>query len=131
VNLAAMPAARFPPEVAAALEKAKILGVRAGDGAHAFTAVWPVVVEGRLFIRSWSRKPRSWLTAFEADPRGTIQAAGREIAVRAVRTRSERLKAAVDAGYRAKYPTPASRHYVDDFCAEPCRSTTTELVPLD
>jgi hypothetical protein len=54
----------------------------------------------------------------------------REIAVRAVRTRSERLKAAVDRAYLEKYHTPGALRYVRDLGQPPARDTTTELVPV-
>jgi hypothetical protein len=54
---------------------------------------------------------------------------GREIPVRAVFTRSERLKDAVDRAYREKYNTPGSLHYVLGFAHKKRRDTTTELLP--
>jgi hypothetical protein len=59
-----------------------------------------------------------------------VQVAGREIPVRAVRTRSERLKAAVDWAYLEKYNTPGSMKYARDLGRAKSRNTTTELVPL-
>jgi len=87
-------------------------------------------VEGRVFVRSWSLKPRSWYRTFLEEPRGAVQIAGREIAVRAVRTRSERLKKAVDRAYLQKYNTPGSVKYARDLGCAKSRATTTELVPL-
>jgi hypothetical protein len=121
---------RFPAEVVAEIRDSKILGIRAGTAPHRFIGIWVVVVEGRVFVRSWSLKPRSWYRTFLAEPRGTIQIGGREIAVRAVRTRSERLKAAVDQAYLEKYKTPGSIKYAQDLGGETSRATTTELVPL-
>ena len=90
---------RFPDDVLALIRNGKILGLRAGTQPHRFIGIWVVVVEGRVFVRSWSLKPRSWYRTFLEEPQGTIQVADREIAVRAVRTRSERLKDAVDRAY--------------------------------
>jgi hypothetical protein len=134
VRRAPRPAARrrFSAAVVTAIRDGRILGLRAGVRPHRFIGVWAVVVEGRVFVRSWSRKPDGWHSAFLAEPRGTIQVdrlGGRRIAVRAVRTRSERLKDAVSRAYREKYPTPASRRYVRDMARPGSRSTTTELVP--
>jgi hypothetical protein len=89
-----------------------------------------VVVEGRVFVRSWSLKPRSWYRTFLEEPRGIIVINEREIKVRAVFTRSERLKTAVDRAYREKYNTPGSLHFVRGFKNKKRRDTTTELVPL-
>jgi hypothetical protein len=59
-----------------------------------------------------------------------IEVNGREIPVRAILTRSERLKTAVDEAYREKYNTPGSLHFVRGFARRKRRDTTTELVPL-
>lgn len=120
----------FPDDIVAAIRDGKILGLRAGTQPHRFIGIWAVVVEGRVFVRSWSLKPRSWYRTFLEEPRGTIQVADREIAVRAVRTRSERLKDAVDQAYLEKYKTPGSIKYAQDLGSEKSRATTTELVPL-
>src|SRR2546427_11888185 len=98
----------FPKKVVAAIRDGKILGIRAGTKPHRVIGIWAVVVEGRVFVRSWSVKPRSWYRTFLQEPRGAIQVAGREIPVRAVRTKSERLKDAVDRAYLEKYRTPGS-----------------------
>lgn len=121
---------RFSDDVLAAIRDGKILGIRAGTEPHRFIGIWAVVVEGRVFVRSWSLKPRSWYRTFLTDPRGAINVEGREIAVRAVRTRSERLKAAIDRAYVEKYHTPGSIKYAQDMGGEKSRATTTELVPL-
>jgi hypothetical protein len=126
-----MPAARrLPADVVAAIDRGKILGIRAGREPHRIIGIWAVVVEGRVFVRSWSLKPRSWYRTFLEEPRGTIQVGDRQIAIRAVRTRSERLKAAVDQAYLDKYKTPGSIKYAQDLGGEKSRATTTELVPL-
>lgn len=126
-----MPAQRrFPADVVAAIHTGKILGIRAGREEHRIIGIWAVVVEGRVFVRSWSLKPRSWYRTFLEDPHGIIQVGEREIPVRAVRTRSERLKAAVDRAYLEKYNTKGSIQYARDLGGETSRATTTELVPV-
>ena len=121
-------AGRFPTDTLEELASAKILGVRAG-AEHRYTGVWVVVVEGRAFVRSWNDKPTGWYRAFGAEPLGSIQLAGREIPVRAKRTRSERLREAVTRAFAEKYDTKASEKWVRGF-AEPQRAATTvELVP--
>jgi hypothetical protein len=121
----------FPDDILAAIHESKILRIRAGMEPHRLIGIWVVVVEGRVFVRSWSLKPRSWYRTFLEEPRGAIQIAGREVPVRAVRTRSERLKDAVDRAYLEKYNTPGSIKYARDLGRKKSRDTTTELVPLD
>jgi len=120
---------RFPEDVIAAICEGKILGIRAGTKPHRIIGIWAVVVENRVFVRSWSLKERSWYRTFLEEPVGVIEVDGRQIPVRAVFTRSERLKAAVDRAYAEKFNTKGSRHFVDGFKEKTRRDTTTELVP--
>ena len=122
-------ARRFSGPELEELAKAKILGVRAGTE-HRYTGVWVVVVEGRVFVRSWNDKPTGWYRAFLAEPLGSIQLPGREVAVRARQLRGERLRDAVTRAYGEKYNTKASEKWVRGF-AEPGRAATTlEFLPV-
>ena len=121
---------RFPQDVVSSIRDGKILGIRTGSKPHRIIGIWPVVVEGRVFVRSWSLKPRSWYRTLLEEPRGIIVVATREIPVRPVFTRSERLKKLVDRAYAVKFSTPGSRHFVEGFKEKKRRDTTTELVPL-
>ncbi len=119
----------FPKQVVDAIRDGKILGIRAGTKPHRVIGIWAVVVENRVFVRSWSLKPRSWYRTFLEEPTGIIVVDGKEIPVRAIFTRSERLKKAVDRAYAEKYNTPGSRHFVRGFArSKKRRDTTTELV---
>jgi len=120
---------RLPSSVVAALSAAKILGIRAGTDDHRFIGIWVVVADGRVFVRSYTRKPRSWWRTFLEDPRGEIQVGSRTIRIRGVQVRSERLRKAVDLAYAEKYNTPGSVKYVRGFRLPARRATTTELVP--
>lgn len=120
----------FSPEILAAIQKEKILGMRAGtDSPHRVIGIWAVVVEGRVFVRSWSMKPRSWWRTLVDDPYGSLFIGEKEIPIRAVHTRSERLKDLVSQAYKAKYNTPGAIQYVKDMSRKKSRDTTTELVP--
>jgi hypothetical protein len=120
----------FTKPVLEAIRTGMIIGIRAGRAPHRFIGIWAVVVENRVFVRSWSLKPRSWWRTFLEDPRGRITVGTREIPVRAVQTRSERLKDEVDRAYLAKYKTPGSLRFARDLGRAKSRATTTELVPL-
>jgi len=121
---------RFAEDILAVIHKEKILGIRAGREPHRTIGIWAVIVEGRVFVRSWSLKPRSWYRTFLEDPYGSIFIADREIPVRAVHTRSERLKDLVSLADKEKYNTPGSIQYVKDMSRRKSRETTTELVPM-
>ncbi len=120
--------ATFTDAQVEALNKAKILGVRAGTE-HRYTGVWVVVVEGRVFARSWNDKPTGWFRAFRKQPDGTIQVGELEIPVRGKLVRSARIRDAVTVAFGEKYNTKGSRKWVEGF-AEPERVINTlEFVP--
>jgi hypothetical protein len=124
-----MPKQLSRPVVAAA-DAAKIMGIRAGAKSdHKFIGVWPIVVDGRLFARSWTQTRGGWYTTFLDDPLGVIQVGDREVRIRAVRVKSERLRDKIDDAYSEKYDTKASQKYVRGLRLARRRDTTTEFVP--
>ena len=121
---------QFPRAVVAAIDASSILRVRAGERSdHRFTGVWPVVVAGRVFARSWTLTAGGWYRTFLEDPLGAILIGEREIKVRAVRVRGERIRDAVEEAYAAKYTTKASVRYVRGFRTERRREATMEFLP--
>ncbi len=125
------PSNRFADDILAVLQKEKILGIRAGTSTtHRVIGIWVVVVEKRLFVRSYSMKPRSWWRTFLEDPQGSIFMREKEIPIRAIQTRSERLKDLVSATYKEKYNRPGDIQYVKDISRKKSRDTTTELVAV-
>ena len=125
-----MPGKRLPRAVVAAVDASPILGLRAGlRSDHRFVGVWAVVVDGRVFARSWSLRPEGWYRTFLVDPRGTLRIGTRDVRVRAVPARSERIRDAVEAASADKYSTASSRKYVRGFRAKRRRDATMEFVP--
>jgi hypothetical protein len=121
---------RFDEEILTLLRTGKALRIRAGSQAHRFIGIWVVVVSERVFVRSWSLKPQGWYRTFLKEPLGAIEVAGREVPVRALRTRSERIKDAVDLAYLEKYSTSGSLKYARDLGRAKSRASTLELVPI-
>ena len=120
---------RFTAGIVDAVRDGMILGIRAGTRRHRIIGIWAVVVERRIFVRSWSLKQRSWYRTFLEEPKGVIRVGSRTIPVRAVRTRSERLKKTIDGAYLKKYGRGGSMRFARDLGRAKSRSTTTELVP--
>jgi hypothetical protein len=120
----------FSKALVAAIDQSKILGVRAGARSdHRFIGIWVVVVEGRVFARSYTLEKNGWYRTFLEDPLGTITVGERAVRVRAVPVPSERLRDAVDEAYAEKYPTPGSVKYVRGFRTSRRRAATVEFVP--
>ena len=121
---------RFARPVLEAIDDSKILGIRAGARSdHRCIGIWPVVVGGRVFARSWTQKPGGWYRTFLEDPFGTIEVGDRQIRIRASRVRGNRIRDAVERAYAIKYPTPGSVKYVRGFRTQRRRETTMEFVP--
>ena len=121
---------RFSRSMLSSIDESKILGVRAGARSnHRYIGIWAVVVEGRVFARSWTQKPGGWYRTFLDDPLGAIHVGEREVRVRAIRVSSERVRDAVESAYAAKYSTPGSLKYVRGFRTPRRRDTTLEFVP--
>ena len=120
---------RFAKDVVEAFRSAKILGVRAGTE-HRYTGVWVVVVDGRVFARSWNDKPTGWFQAFRKESSGMVQVGDLELPVRGKVVRSARLRDAVTVAYREKYPTKGSRKWVEGFAEAGRVVNTIEFIPI-
>ena len=121
---------RLSRPIVSAVDASKIMGIRAGKSSdHKFIGVWPIVVNGRVFARSWTLTKGGWYRTFLEDPLGTLQIGEREISVRARRVTSERLRDQIEDAYAEKYNTKASQKYVRGFRTPRRRETTTEFVP--
>jgi hypothetical protein len=117
----------FADDIVEAFRKAKIMGVRAGSE-HRYTGVWVVVVDDRVFARSWNDKPSGWFQAFRKE-RGTVQVDKLVLRVRGKVVRSTRLRDAVTGAFGEKYPTKGSQKWVEGF-ADPSRVVNTiEFIP--
>jgi len=76
-----------------AIDRSLMLRVQAGaQSDHRFIGIWAVVADGRVFARSWMQKPDGWYRTFLKYPQVRIQVADFDLAVRAVRIRSERVR---------------------------------------
>jgi hypothetical protein len=111
-----------------ALDEVARLEIRSGT-AHRYTSIWVVVVEGRVFVRSWNDDPGGWYAAFAREPRGSVRFAGRSLAVRARLSVAPRLARAVTEAYAKKYTSPAQRKYARGFALPRRLRATVELVP--
>lgn len=121
---------KFADETLEGLSKSKVLRIRAGAGQHRFIGIWAVVVEDRVFVRSWSVKSDGWYSTFLKEANGAIQVAGEEIPVRAVPIKDKRLRDAIDRAYLEKYSGKGSLQYARDLGSAKSRATTLELVPV-
>jgi hypothetical protein len=110
---------QFSAETVAILRESKGLRIQAGTSQHRFTGIWVVVVKDRVFVRSWSVKPNGWYRTLLTEPGGTIQVLDLKIEVRAILTKSERVRDAIDRAYLEKYKNPGALKYAKG--PRPCK----------
>jgi len=118
----------FPRAALSKISATKYFRVRAGDD-HKFIAVWVVVVDGRVLVRSWNDRPGGWYRAFLEVKRGAIMVGDEEVPVRARPLRAKAILDAMDDGYAAKYTTKPNIPYVKGFATPKRRAHTLELSP--
>ncbi len=118
---------RFAPDELGAIRKAKIFGVRAG-ATHRPTGVWVVVVDDRVFVRSWNDKPTGWFRAFRAEPEGSVTVGKTAIPVRARHVRSVEMRQAVTRALAEKYDSRANERWVRGFAEAGREANTLELL---
>lgn len=120
---------RLSRSIVTAVDESKYVRIKAGPpSGHRFIGIWAVVVNGRVFARSWTLEPDGWYRAFLDDPRGSLQVGDRVVRIRAIPASSESIRDAVERAYAAKYTTPASKRYVRGFRTPRRREATMEFV---
>ena len=62
---------RFSDEILADFRESKGPRIRVGTRPQRFIGIWVVVVNDRVFVRSWSVRPRGWYQTFLEEPSGT------------------------------------------------------------
>jgi len=103
------------------------VAIRIGSKPHRFIRIWTVVVDGRIYARSWSLSPGGWYRTLTAEKHGVLQAGKATAPFRSVRARGETLLSAIDRAYHEKYPRPGEVRYVNDMCRPESRASTVEL----
>ena len=120
---------QFPAEALASIARHGALKVRAGRAPHRFLGIWAVVVDDRVFVRSWNDAPTGWNRAWKLDHDGAVLVHDREISVRAVPVRDETTRDRVSDAYVDKYRSKGSITFAVGLGSPARRDTTLELVP--
>jgi hypothetical protein len=108
-----------------------LVGIRAGQNRSAFLDIWMVIVDDRIFARSWGLAERSWFNAFTADPLGAIRCGDQVVPVRAlIPADLPQLNARISQAYLDKYDSGANSPYAQGIVRPEHVARTMELVPL-
>jgi len=114
------------------INETQITSVRAGNDREKFTGIWMVVVDGRIFGRSYSLSERSWYTALSNGETGDIKCVKEVVPVKGKKpTDIDAINAAINKAYEKKYLVKAHNKKWVDGLAEPERvARTMEFIPL-
>ena len=122
----------FHPEILAAIEARSLIGIKAGKQRPDFLDIWMVVVDGRLFARSWGLKERSWYNSFLEESRGAIRVGDDVIeAVAYPIAADDPIQESISAAYLRKYDHGANSFYAQGITQPQHVAKTMEFCPLD
>ena len=114
------------------ISETQITSVRAGEGREKFTGIWMVVVDERIFARSYTLSERSWYTTLLSGDAGDIKCGKEIIPVKGVKPRDlKSITQAINKAYEKKYLVKVYNKKWVDGLAEPERvARTMEFIPL-
>jgi hypothetical protein len=114
------------------INETQITSVRAGKGREKFTGIWMVVVEGRIFARSYTLSERSWYTTLLDGDTGDIKCGKEIVAVKGSKPLDiKTITEAINKAYEKKYLVKSYNKKWVDGLAEPGRvARTMEFIPI-
>lgn len=108
-----------------------LIGIKAGKERDSFLEIWMVVVDGRIFARSWSLSERSWYTTFLNDSQGQIQCWEAIYPIKAMIPNDlERISEKINQAYLAKYNSGENAKYAQGIVQKKHMDKTMEFVIL-
>ncbi|WP_044512866.1 DUF2255 family protein [Hymenobacter sp. DG25B] len=108
-----------------------LIGIRAGQDRATFLSIWMVVVNNRIFTRSWGLAEKSWFNTFLENPTGAIRCGEEVVPVRAVVPPDlAHLNERISQAYLAKYDAGANSPYAQGITQPQHVARTLELVVL-
>lgn len=106
-----------------------LIGIRAGQDRPTFLPIWMVVVDNRVFARSWGLAEKSWFNSFMENPAGAIRCGEEMIPVRAVVPSDlAQLTERISQAYLDKYNAGANSPYAQGITQPEHVARTLELV---
>ncbi|MDR3025579.1 DUF2255 family protein [Chryseobacterium sp.] len=109
-----------------------LIGIKAGKHRSEFLEIWMIVVQDRVFARSWGLAERSWFTAFLENSAGEIQCGEVTYPVYAVIPEDlNELTEEINKAYLTKYNTGHNIPYSQGIIHEKHVVRTIEFIILD
>ncbi|KIA88888.1 DUF2255 family protein [Kaistella jeonii] len=114
------------------IESNNHIGIKAGTERDTFLEIWMVIVEDRIFARSWGFAERSWYNTFVKNPVGEIQCGDEIFKIKAEIPADENgLMEKINDAYLSKYTsTEHNKKYAVRIIEEAHIEKTMEFILL-
>ena len=108
------------------------IGIKAGTERDSFLEIWMVVVDNRIFARSWGFAQRSWYHTFLRNPEGEIKCGSEVFKIRAQIPADEvDLMKNINEAYLSKYSaTEHNKKYANGIIKQAHIEKTLEFTVL-
>ncbi|OXA80767.1 hypothetical protein SAMN05444397_103331 [Flavobacterium aquidurense] len=94
------------------IETHNLIGIKAGLNRETFLDIWMIVVNDRIFARSWGLAEKSWYNSFLQDSKGQIKCGENIFNIKAiVPIDKNNLTSAINNAYLTKYNTDHNIKY--------------------
>ena len=113
------------------IKQRAICSVRAGKEREKFTGIWMVVVNDRVFARSYYLSELSWFTTFLKDGFGSIKCGNTIVEVQGIKPKDlVNIKDNIHEAYQSKYGLKAyNKKWIEGFIQPDRVERTMEFVP--
>lgn len=106
-----------------------LIGIKAGFERQTFTDIWMVVVDDRIFARSWGFAEKSWYNSFLQDSQGELKCGDEVFAIKGlVPADKNELAEAINNAYLTKYNTGKNIEYSKGIIREKHVEKTMEFI---
>ncbi len=105
-----------------------LIGIKAGLQRPTFLDIWMVVVNNRIFARSWGFAKKSWYNSFQQNPTGQLKCGDNIFDIKAVIPSDiEDLTQNINNAYLTKYNTGHNIDYANGIVEEKHIDKTMEF----
>lgn len=124
--------ADFNQETLNFINNNNLIGIKAGSERDTFLPIWMVLVDNRVFARSWGFGERSWFNTFLSDAYGEIQCGDKITAIKAsVPGNDKNLQERISQAYLHKYDKGENSFYARGIIKPEHIAKTMEFKPFE
>jgi hypothetical protein len=111
------------------IKTTNLIGIKAGLERLDFLDIWMVVVDDRIFARSWGFAERSWYNTFIINPEGQIKCGERIFHIQAtIPTDNTEMTERINHAYLSKYNSEHNIKYAQGIIEDKHVEKTMEFI---